>query len=105
MPKNPEYLLDFIPQAREDVREIVVWYRSEMKGLEDRFLLSLKNSTNFLQRNPFIYQINFDSIRSLLLQRFPYRVYYFDEANMVKIIGVVHTKRNEKYIRKRTSGL
>ena len=51
MPKNPEYLLDFTPQAREDVREIVVWYRSEMKGLEDRFLLNFSLEDNQVRIN------------------------------------------------------
>jgi plasmid stabilization system protein ParE len=101
MPKNLEHSLDFIPQAREDVRAIVIWYKSEVEGLEDRFLLSLKNSINSLIKNPLIYQVNFGSIRSLLLQRFPYRVYYFVEGNSIKIIGVVHTKRSPKFIRKR----
>jgi toxin ParE1/3/4 len=101
MPKNRNYLLEFTPEAREDIREIVVWYRNELNGLEDRFLVSLKNSTNSLKENPFIYQVNFGSIRSILLQRFPYRVYYFVEENSIKVLGIVHPKRSPKLIRKR----
>lgn len=101
MPKNLEYVLEFAPKAREDVREIVLWYRGEREGLEDRFLLSLKASTDVLVKNPLLYQIRFESIRSLLLKRFPYRLYYFIDGNQVMVLGIVHTKRSPKFIRKK----
>src|SRR5579859_4853762 len=101
MPKNLDYVLEFTPKAREDVREIVLWYRGEREGLEDRFLLSLKASTDILLKNPRHYQIKFESVRALLLKRFPYRLYYFMEGNLITVLGVVHTKRSPKLIRKR----
>src|SRR6267154_550008 len=101
MPKSPEYVLEFTAATREDIREIVWWYRNEQEGLEERFLLSLKASTDSLLKNPQIYQINFQSIRSLLLKRFPYRLYYFIENSSIVVLGVIHTKRNPKLIRKR----
>ena len=101
MPENLEYVLEFTAKARDDIREIVWWYRNEQEGLEERFLLSLKASTDSLLKNPQIYQINFQSIRSLLLKRFPYRLYYFIENSSIVVLGVIHTKRNSKLIRKR----
>jgi plasmid stabilization system protein ParE len=101
MPKSLEFVLEFSSQAREDVREVVLWYRNEQEGLEDRFLFSLKASTDSLIKNPLIYQVNFLSIRSMLMKRFPYRIYYSIEDDMVLILGVIHTKRSPKLIRKR----
>lgn len=101
MPKSPEYILEFTAAAREDLREIVLWYRNEQEGLEERFLLSLKASTDSMLKNPFIFQVNFQAIRSLLLRRFPYRLYYFIEDDSIIVLGVVHTKRSPKLIRKR----
>ena len=86
MPKSPEYVLEFTSAAREDVREVVLWYRNEQEGLEERFLLSLKASADSLVKNPLIYQVNFQSIRSLLLKRFPYRIYYFIEENSIVVL-------------------
>lgn len=80
MPKNLEYVLEYTATAREDVREIVLWYRNEQEGLEDRFLLSLKASTDSLVKSPLIHQVNFHSIRSVLVRRFPYRLYYSIEG-------------------------
>jgi toxin ParE1/3/4 len=102
MPKSLEYVLEYTPQARDDIREIVLWYRNELEGLEDRFLLSLEASTNSLIKTPFAYQVNFKSIRSILLKRFPYRLYYFVEEDSIIVLGVIHSKRNPKLIRKRS---
>ncbi|MBI3220447.1 MAG: type II toxin-antitoxin system RelE/ParE family toxin [Bacteroidetes bacterium] len=101
MQRNLEYDVEFTFQAREDIREIVLWYRNEIEGLEDRFLASLKSSVDLISRSPTTYQINFGVFRSVLLPRFPYRVYYFIEEKTIKILAVIHLKRSPKYIRKR----
>ena len=101
MQKSLEYVLEFTPSAREDIREIVLWYRNEVEGLQARFLLSLKSAIDLLLDNPEAYQINFSCIRSILLHRFPYRLYYFVEGKSIKILGIIHLKRSPKFIRKR----
>jgi len=95
------YEMDYSELARDDVREITLWYRNEQEGLEFRFLLSLDAAVNSLSKNPVIYQINFGSIRSVLLYRFPYRVYYFIENNRIIISGVIHVNRSPRVIKKR----
>jgi toxin ParE1/3/4 len=101
MRKNHDYVVEFTSQAREDIREIALWYRNEMEGLEDRFLVNFKLSIDTISQNPTTYRINFGKIRSVLLNRFPYRVYYFLEETTIKVLGVIHLKRSPKYIRKR----
>ncbi len=102
MQKSLDFVLEFTPQAREDIREIVLWYRNEVEGLQDRFLLSLKSSVDLLLDNPLAFQVNFSSIRSILLYRFPYRLYYFIDGISIRILGIIHIKRNPKFIRKRS---
>ena len=101
MQKSRDYVVEFTVVAREDVREIVWWYRNEREGLEDRFLFSLKVSLNELGANPLIHPIQFQDIRAVLLKRFPYKVYYTLLESNVIILGVIHTKRSPKLIRKR----
>lgn len=101
MPRNPELVVEFTSYAREDIREIALWYRNEQDGLDDRFIFSLKASLDSLIKNPFVYQINFHSVRSMLMKRFPYRIYYLIEEPAILIVGVMHTKRNPKLIRRR----
>jgi plasmid stabilization system protein ParE len=101
MPRNPEFVVEFTSEAQEDIREIALWYRNEQEGLDDRFIFSLKASLDSLLKNPFIYQVNFLSVRSRLMKRFPYRIYYLIEEPAILILGIMHTKRNPKLIRKR----
>jgi Plasmid stabilisation system protein. len=101
MSESLRYVLEFTPQAREDIREIVLWYRNEVEGLEERFLLNLEVSINSLIKNPFIYQINFETIRAVLISKFPYRLHYIVEGNSIKVLGVIHVKRSPKLIRRR----
>lgn len=62
MRKSLDYVLEFTPQAREDIREIVLMYKTEVEGLQDRFILGLKSSTDLLLESPQAYQINFSAI-------------------------------------------
>ena len=101
MPSNLEYKVEFTPPAREDVRGITGWYRSELEGLENRFLLSLESALVILQTSPKLYPVVFRSIRSALLRKFPYRIYYFIEVDVIFILGIIHTKRSPKLIRRR----
>lgn len=101
MQRNLKYDLSFAAVAREDVREIVLWYKNEVDGLENRFLFSLEVIISELRDNPLIYPIQFNNIRCGLLRRFPYKVYYTIDQETVIILGVIHVKRNPKLIRKR----
>lgn len=101
MSSNPEFTLQFSEISREDVREIGLWYRSQVSGLDERFVANLGRSALKIQKNPYSYPICFGVIRVALLNRFPYRIYYFIEDRLITVIGVIHTKRTPKLIRKR----
>jgi toxin ParE1/3/4 len=101
MPSNLEFRVEFTPIAREDIRAITQWYRNELEGLEGRFLNNLEAAISLLQGNPKLYPVSFGSIRSALMRRFPYRIYYFLEADVIFVLGVIHTKRSPKLIRRR----
>lgn len=59
------YGIQYTEIAREDVREIVLWYRNEQDGLEKRFLLSLEAAISSLSKNPLINEVNFGVISLL----------------------------------------
>lgn len=101
MSSNPEFTLQFSEISREDIREISLWYRNQVSGLDERFVANLERSFLKIQQNPHLYPICFGVIRATLLNRFPYRIYYFIEDRLITVIGVIHTKRTPKFIRKR----
>lgn len=101
MPSSLDFKIEFTPQASEDIRTIALWYRNELEGLDNRFLSSLEAALNSLRSNPKLYPVSFSSIRAALMHRFPYRIYYYLEVDVIFILGVIHTKRSPKLIRRR----
>lgn len=99
MPSNLD--IEFIPIAREDIRNIALWYRNELEGLDKRFIFSLEATLKSIHNNPELYPIQFNSIRAALMHRFPYRIYYVIEKDNIFVIGIIHTKRSPRHIKRR----
>jgi toxin ParE1/3/4 len=87
--------------AEADISEITDWYRDQRNGLEEVFLLRLRESLNELCNNPLQYQQRFRNVRVALLHKFPYQVFYKLFGEKILVLGVIHTSRNPKLIRKR----
>ncbi len=94
--------VEYSEKSKEDVREVVLWYNLQRQGLENEFLKNLNESVDQIKEYPFHYQKYFREIRSIILKRFPYRLIYKVIGNRIVIIGIFHTSRNPKLIRKRT---
>jgi plasmid stabilization system protein ParE len=91
----------FEQDAEIDIFSIADWYRDQRNGLEDDFLHSLKASLDSLVKNPFQYQVKFRGVRAVLLQKIPYQVFYKISDNSIIVLGVIHTSRNPKLIKRR----
>ena len=96
------FTVSYSDKAKEDIREIVLWYNSQKVGLESDFLSSLEVAIKRINVNPYTYQIYFRHIRAIILRRFPYRIIYKINDEIIIVIGVFHTSRNPKTIPKRT---
>lgn len=92
----------FKPIALIDVDEAISWYEKELKGLGYRFLNRLTEALEELKVNPNAYQIIYSPVRRMLLKSFPYKILYFiRDPETIIILGVIHTKRSNRYIKKR----
>ena len=97
------FAISYSDRVREDVREIVLWYNLQRVGLESDFLSSLEDAVKRIEDNPYKYQAYFRHVRAVILKRFPYRTIYKIVDDRIIIVGVFHTSRNPKIIRKRTT--
>lgn len=92
----------FKPIALIDVDEAIAWYEKELKGLGYRFFSRLTESLEQLKTKPESYQIIYPPVRRILLKSFPYKILYLiQEPHAIVILGVIHTKRSNRYIKKR----
>jgi len=79
--------------AEKDISDAVFWYEEQMKGLGTRFLFSVDTAIQSIQRNPNTYPKVYKEFRRILIQRFPFGIYYFIENNTIIVIAVYHEKR------------
>lgn len=87
-----------LPLAKEDIREAAIWYNKQQNGLGKRFTAEVREKVHFIRQNPKASNIRYNSVRTAVLNIFPFMVHYtIDEASSAVIISaVLHTSRNPK---------
>jgi plasmid stabilization system protein ParE len=87
----------FHPEARQDLREAILWYRNrspsvaaEFRGIASK---AIRNIANAPQRHPRYLH----GTRRLVLRRFPFSFVYLDDPDVVSIVAVAHAKRKPGY--------
>ena len=81
------------PEATDDIGKAVAWYEDQRPGLGVEFLLELDAAIERAATNPQSYALQHLGARRVLLQRFPYSVYFLVEPDAVEIFGVLHQQR------------
>ncbi|CAN5379428.1 type II toxin-antitoxin system RelE/ParE family toxin [soil metagenome] len=94
------YKLTVTLEARNDVRDIYDWYEEQRIGLGDLFLNEAVDRLNFIENQPYIFQIRFQPIRMCLLIKFPYSIHYEVDTDEVIVWLVCHQHRDSKKILK-----
>jgi len=93
------------PQANQDIEEIMTFYGVEENELAHKFMGALRKCFDGLRKNPFLSTPFIrDEVRRVFLQRWPYHVYFRIAANQVRVLAVIHTSRDPRYISQRTGG-
>jgi plasmid stabilization system protein ParE len=85
-----------LPLAKEDVREAALWYGKRQEGLGKRFTAEAREKVHFIRQNPKASNVRYDSVRTAVLNVFPFMVHFtIDEKNKTIIISaVLHTSRD-----------
>ena len=78
------------PEAQTDIREAARWYEDREAGLGLRFLREIRTTLQHINDNPVMFPIIEEEVRRALLHKFPYSVYFVNEADVVAVIAVLH---------------
>jgi hypothetical protein len=65
----------FHPTASVEVQEVTDWYDTQHPGLGAEFVAALAAAMQDLRDHPMRWPIHHGMLRSMLLRRFPYRIY------------------------------
>ena len=86
--------------ARADIEEAVDFYaRGAGRGVADRFVSALGRTLRSIGRHPasgsprYGFELDLPGLRSKLLTRFPYLVFYVERADHVDVWRVLHGRR------------
>jgi plasmid stabilization system protein ParE len=95
------YRLIIIPQAEEDIKQAAFWYQMEKDALGSDFLAALSHQLQLIEMHPYQYGIRYKGLRAALLNKFPYLIYYRIAEQTIRVLAILHTKRNPGIARKR----
>ena len=89
------------PAAVNELSEAAAFYDRERPGLGDRLVEEFERVVALLIENPELGRGIGQNLRSIVLDRFPFRVIYSLEDFGIRIIAVAHQKRRPDFWRTR----
>jgi hypothetical protein len=90
-----------LPSVLDDTALAAQWYDEEgHAGLGERFLAVFYSYLPHIQEHGEIYKTVYNDFRRILLNPFPYAVYYRYHEDSVVVSLVIHTARNPRLLRR-----
>ena len=79
--------------AERDLDEARKWYNGQRPALGDEFLVSIAEAFTRLEQDPERYRVLYRDFRRVLVERFPYRIFYQIKGDNVIVMRVLHHAR------------
>ena len=88
--------LDFHPLVEVDLANSAEWYGPQQPGLDERFLVEVRERFNALPADANLYAVRFADIRRVNLPGFKHGIFYFIAAEVVVVLAVLHGHRDSQ---------
>ena len=95
--------LEFHPQAEVELIEEAAYYELQVAGLGERFADEVWRATEVLLEHPMIGALADSHVRTFVLNRFPFTLYYSVTSDVLRIEVVAHQRRGPGYWQSRVS--
>ena len=80
--------------AEKDLDAARKWYNRQRSGLGDEFLVAIAEALTRLEQDPELYRVLYKGFRRVLVERFPYKIFYQLRGNNVVVFRVLHHARD-----------
>lgn len=80
--------------ARIEFDEAADWYERRQAGLGPRFVVAVQRVLDRIAEQPDFYPVVHGEVRESFVQRFPFCIYYREEAAQILVLAVFHTSRD-----------
>ncbi|HTQ39793.1 MAG TPA: type II toxin-antitoxin system RelE/ParE family toxin, partial [Pirellulales bacterium] len=77
------------------------WYETHQPGLGIRFIQAVDARISWIQQNPLMSEIVYQSYRRCLVPPFPYAIIYDFEEDRMVINSVFHCSQDPRNLRRR----
>ena len=86
--------LRYSKRAIIDIEIAMGWYEGQRKGLRIEFLDCLEGTVIRILENPSLYSVKYKMLRSALVRRFPFSVFYTIEKSKVLVHAVFDNRQD-----------
>jgi len=86
--------IGFCPAAAADIKAAYEWYEEQRSGLGDEFLTAVERAAASVIEQPEAYPVVHRDTRRILLERFPYGLYYRIRRKRVIVVACMHAARH-----------
>lgn len=90
----PNYALQFHRRVRDEVSDAYLYYQNQKSTLGDAFLEALNNIFSVILDNPNLYPVEFHQVKKVVLQKFPFSIYFEIVEEQIFVYSVFHHSRN-----------
>ena len=94
-------VLEFLPEATEEVEEATRYYERRVSGLGVRFRQEVESVCAAVVRQPILWRERPGGFRRVNFPGFPYYVVYFIRGERILVAAVAHASRHPDYWKRR----
>ena len=87
--------------AARDIEKAVNWYNRQTSGLGSAFVSAVNDAMQSIGQHPLAYPVVYRQSRRVVLQDFPYLLFYRQYGEVILVLACVHGKRHPKRWRSR----
>ena len=95
------YRILIAEEAEAEIKSAKKWYEKQKPGLGKEFVAAVKGVINGLKTDKVEHRLVFDSVRRVVVRRFPYLIYYKRDKNAVRILAVLHYRQDQQRAREK----
>jgi len=88
-------------RAEKDLQEALDYYFDIDINLEEKFISDLESTYNRILKFPNLYIYETKTTQKILMEIFPYIVLYEQFEDIIMILAIFHTSRDDKQLRKK----
>jgi len=89
--------VEYMSAATAELAEAALYYEQQQAGIGADFLKAVEAAVQTIQQNPEMWPVWQKPVRSFRLARFPFRLFYWELANIIQVVAVAHLSREPGY--------